>query len=113
MATQQLLQINGEQDFGAVLKERLPTIVDFYADWCGPCRAVGPVIESLSREYEGRARFVKVNVDANEGLASRYNVESIPTVIVFNGGQAVDRVIGVASPQVYRAKINAVTGGSA
>ncbi len=115
MATQELLQqIKGEQDFEReVLKEELPVIADFYADWCGPCRVVAPVIESLSREYAGRARFVKVNVDNNERIASRYVVESIPTVIVFSKGQAVERVVGVSSQQAYRQRIDKALSGSA
>jgi thioredoxin 1 len=106
--TAQLLQYLNEGDFEReVLKSEIPTVVDFFADWCGPCRAVSPVIESLSREYSGRAKFVKVNVDDNQGLAARYEVQSIPTVIIFGRGQVLDKVIGAAQAQLYRTKINA------
>jgi thioredoxin len=98
-----------EGDFEVdVLKSRTPTVVDFYADWCGPCRTVGPVIESLSREFAGRVSFAKVDTDGNPQLAARYEVMSIPTVMIFKDGSVVDRVVGVAQPEVYRGKIEAV-----
>lgn len=107
MTEQKLIQLNGESNFDQeVLKSEVPAVVDFYADWCGPCRVVGPTIESLSREYAGRARFAKVNVDENEGLASRYGVQSIPTVIIFGNGRPLERVVGVAQSQVYRERID-------
>jgi thioredoxin len=108
MTTQSLQQLDGEADFAQVLESRVPAVVDFFADWCGPCGAVGPIIDSLSHEYAGKVSFAKLNVDDNEELASRYDVQSIPTVIIFRDGQVVDRVTGAASAQVYRAKINAV-----
>ena len=95
-----------------VLKSQSPTVVDFYADWCGPCRMVGPVIESLSREYAGRVNFAKVDTDANQSLAARYDIASIPTVMIFKGGRIVDRIIGAVPVQVYRKKIDAALGGN-
>ena len=101
-----------EKDFEReVLKSEVPTVVDFYADWCGPCRVVSPIIESLSREYAGRVKFVKVDADDNQALATSYGVMSIPTVIVFNGGRLVDTVIGAAPADVYRRKINGILNG--
>jgi len=97
------------QDFGrTVLESQTPTVVDFYADWCGPCRAVSPVVESLSREYAGRVSFAKVDTDANQILAARYDIVSIPTVMIFKGGRIVDRIIGAMPAQVYRQRIEAV-----
>src|SRR5258708_32939032 len=112
MATQSLKQL-GEVDFEReVLKSEVPTVVvDFFADWCGPCRTVSPILESLSREYAGRAKFVKVDVDANERLASVYDVQSIPTVSIFRRGQVLDRVVGAAPATLYRAKLNAAQQG--
>ena len=86
--------------------------MDFYADWCGPCRMVGPVIESLSQEYEGRVTFAKVDTDANQSLAARYDVMSIPTVMIFKAGKIVDKIIGAMPAQAYRQKIDAALGAN-
>jgi thioredoxin 1 len=96
----------------SVLESKAPTVVDFYADWCGPCKVVSPVIESLSQEYNGRVSFVKVDTDANQNLAMRYNIMSIPTVIIFRDGKIVDKIIGAVPAQVYRQKIDAALGAA-
>jgi thioredoxin 1 len=104
----QLAQLKQEDFDREVLLSSTPTIVDFYADWCGPCRAVGPIIEGLSEEFRGRVKFVKVNTDENQELSERYGILSIPTVAVFVGGRVVDTIIGVSPALVYRNKIQAV-----
>ena len=96
----------------AVLKSHSPTVVDFYADWCGPCRMVSPVIESLSQEYAGKVNFAKVDTDANQSLAMRYNILSIPTVMIFKEGRIVDKIIGAMPAQAYRQKIDSVLEGN-
>jgi thioredoxin 1 len=78
-----------------VLKADKPALVDFWASWCGPCRMVGPVVEAVAEKFEGRALVGKVNVDEVPALANKYGVRSIPTLIVFKGGEAVERVVGV------------------
>jgi len=96
-----------QRDFEqAVLKSGTPTVVDFYADWCGPCRMVSPVIETLSNEYAGRVNFAKVNTDENQQLAARYGIMSIPTVMIFRNGGVFDTIVGAAPPQVYRKRID-------
>src|SRR5579875_588001 len=80
-----------------VINSQIPVFVDFWAEWCGPCRMVGPVIEELAGEYAGKVNFVKVNVDENNELASKYNVFSIPTLALFNKGQIVAQQVGAAS----------------
>ncbi len=77
-----------------VLKSDLPVLVDFWAEWCGPCRMVAPVVEELAGEYAGRLKVTKVDVDDNQRLAIRYSVMSIPTLGVFRGGEMIERIIG-------------------
>ncbi len=77
-----------------VLKSDVPVLVDFWATWCGPCRAIAPAIEELSQEYAGRAKVYKLDVDSNGDIAMNYGVMSIPALIVFKGGQEVDRMVG-------------------
>ena len=79
-----------------VLQSEVPVLVDFWAEWCGPCKAIGPSIEELATEYSGRAKVFKVDVDANGDIAERYGIMSIPALLVFKGGKVVDQMIGAA-----------------
>jgi thioredoxin 1 len=88
-----------------VLKSDVPVLVDFYADWCGPCHAITPTIEALSNEFEGKIKFVKVDVDANQEVASRYEVMSIPTVMLFENGKVEDSIVGAYPATVYKQHI--------
>jgi thioredoxin len=88
-----------------VLKSDVPVLVDFYADWCGPCHAIAPTIEALSNEFEGRIKFVKVDVDANQEVASRYEIMSIPTVMLFENGKVEDSIVGAYPATVYKQHI--------
>ena len=82
-----------------VLDAQQPTLVDFYADWCGPCRAMGPLLDELADDFDGPANVVKVNVDEAPEIAGRYGVQSIPTFVVVRDGQATDTLVGVQSKQ--------------
>lgn len=89
-----------------VLKSDKPVMVDFWAAWCGPCRMVGPVIEEISAEYEGKAVVGKLDVDANQEFAAKYGVRNIPTVLVFKDGEVVGRQVGVAPKDTYADALN-------
>lgn len=75
-------------------------VVDFWAPWCGPCKMLGPVLEDLSSEYDGKVKFVKVNVDENPSVSQRYRISSIPTVMVFKNGETADTIVGFRPKQV-------------
>lgn len=78
-----------------VMKVTMPVLVDFWAPWCGPCRAVAPMLDAVSQELQGKAKIVKVNVDDNQQLAVRFGVQAIPTLIIFKNGEPVDRIVGM------------------
>ena len=90
-----------------VLKSDIPVFVDFYADWCGPCKMMSPVIDKLAEEYEGRIKVGKINVDDHSEVAARYNIMSIPNMKFFKGGQVVDEVIGAVPKPVMKQKFEA------
>jgi thioredoxin 1 len=89
-----------------VLQSDKPVMVDFWAAWCGPCRMVGPIIDELSKEYDGKAVVGKVDVDNNQEFTAKYGVRNIPTVLLFKNGELVDRKVGVSPKQVYAEAID-------
>nr|WP_265614230.1 thioredoxin [Bacteroidetes bacterium endosymbiont of Geopemphigus sp.] len=96
-----------DKDFESlVLKSDKPVLVDFWAPWCGPCRALSPVIDEISKEYDGKALIVKVNVDDNPETSSTYGIRSIPTLIFFKGGEEKDRKVGAASKKDLKKQLD-------
>jgi thioredoxin 1 len=102
MSALHLDEKNFEQE---VLKSNLPVLVDFWAEWCGPCRAIAPIIEELAGELQGQMKVGKVNVDDAQDLAGNYNVMSIPTLLIFKNGKPVEQVVGAMPKPQLLAKI--------
>ena len=90
------------ENYETVLKSETPILVDFWATWCGPCRMVGPVIDSLAEEYEGKTSICKLNVDENPDIATEYKIMSIPTVMIMKNGEIVDKAVGVRTREEYQ-----------
>jgi len=100
---------SAEEFESAVLKADKPVLVDFYADWCGPCRMLAPTIEKLAQQYEGRAVVAKVNVDNLASVAGRYGIQGIPAVLIFNQGKEVQRLVGLRSAGEYTRVLDKLT----
>ena len=83
-------------------------MVDFWAAWCGPCRMLAPIVEELDKDFDSKAKIVKVDVDAHQEFAAKYGVRNIPTVLLFKGGEVADKQVGVAPKNVYTEKLNAL-----
>lgn len=93
MASDKVQQVS-DGDFDAVIGSETPTLVDFWAPWCGPCKAIGPVVEELAEEYDGKVNIAKMNVDDNPATPGKYGIRAIPTLILYKGGEVVDQITG-------------------
>jgi thioredoxin 1 len=106
MAAQNVATFTDGNFDASVLKSSMPVLVDFWAEWCGPCRALGPTIDALAAEYAGRVSIGKLNVDENPQITMQYMVRGIPTVMVFKGGQVVETIVGLADKNEFKAKLD-------
>jgi thioredoxin 1 len=103
-----MAQVFTDANYNEVLNAGKPVVIDFWAEWCGPCRAVAPSIEELAHEYEGKVEIGKVDVDANTAITEQFAIRNIPTILFFKNGQLVDKHVGVASKAALAAKIDAL-----
>ncbi len=102
------LEVNDGNFDELVLKSDKPVVVDFWAEWCGPCRMIAPIIEELSHEYAGKAVVVKCDVDSSPGVAAKFGIRNIPTVLFFKDGKVADKQVGAVPKNAFVAKLNAL-----
>ncbi len=100
------IEINEANFESEVLQSNQPVLVDFWAEWCGPCKMLAPVLDEIALEQSGRVKVAKVNVDSNPGLAARFGIQSIPTLLYFVGGEVKDQTVGVLSKRAIVAKLD-------
>ncbi|MDN5354554.1 MAG: thioredoxin 1 [Candidatus Cloacimonadota bacterium] len=101
-----LLEVTEQNFEQEVLKSDVPVLADLWAPWCGPCKAIAPTVEKISEEYGSKAKVVKINIDKSPGIASKYSVMSIPTLLFFKKGKVADQVIGVVGKEKISAKLD-------
>jgi len=106
MAALNIINLTQENFAAEVLQSTTPVLVDFWAEWCGPCKMIAPVLDELAEEYNGRVRIGKVNIDDQQSLAAEYGVRAIPTLLLFNQGQVADQIIGLRSKRDLKASFD-------
>lgn len=97
-----------DANFDQLVSEGKPVVIDFWAEWCGPCRLIGPIIEELATEYEGKVTIGKLDVDNNDDIVSKFGIRNIPTVLFIKNGEVVDKQVGAANKAAFVAKIEAL-----
>ena len=101
-----VLEVTDKNFEAEVLKSDLPVLVDFWAEWCGPCKVIGPIVSEIAEELSGKLKVAKVNVDDAKDLAEKFNIMSIPTLLLFKGGEAVEQIVGAVPKDQILAKVN-------
>ena len=108
MSEKTLIEVNESNFQEEVLDSSIPVLVDLWAPWCMPCRIVAPSVEKIANDNEDKLKVCKLNVDDNQNIAVRYNVQGIPTLLIFKDGQEVDRIVGAVPPQAIQAKLDKI-----
>ena len=108
MAALNIIQLTQENFDSEVLKSPTPVLVDFWAEWCGPCKMISPVLDELATEYEGRIKIAKVNIDEQQGLAAQYGIRAIPTLLLFQQGQVAEQIVGLKSKRDLKVSFDRV-----
>ena len=111
--TANIENVNDENFGQVVLDSKQPVLVDFWAQWCGPCRSLAPIVDALAEQYAGTARIVKLNVDDSPAVVERYRVQAIPTLILFQGGEEKERLVGVSRQEAIASAIDVHVGANA
>ncbi|MDO9578245.1 MAG: thioredoxin [Candidatus Cloacimonadales bacterium] len=101
-----MIEVNQDTFENEVLKSEIPVLVDFWAPWCGPCKALSPTVENIAREYEGKLKVCKLNIDSSPNIANRYSIMSIPTLLLFKNGKVETQIIGLAGKDKIVGKIS-------
>jgi thioredoxin 1 len=108
MASANIVTLTQANFADEVLKSATPVLVDFWAEWCGPCKMIAPVLEELATEFGARVKIGKVNIDDHQNLATQYRISAIPTLLVFKGGQVVEQIVGMRSKRDLKASLDRV-----
>jgi thioredoxin len=108
MASPNILVLTQENFSSEVLQSITPVLVDFWAEWCGPCKMITPILEELADEYEGRVKIAKINIDEQQELAAEYGIRAIPTLLLFDKGQVADQIVGQRSKRDLKASFDRV-----
>ena len=108
-----IVEVSGSNFEEQVLKAELPVVLDVYAPWCGPCKALAPILEKLAQEYAGQAKFVKLNIAEAPEVAAAYEITGVPTLLFIREGEVKDAVVGFGPPAILKSKINQLVGQNA